>query len=180
MPTELTDEQKGQVFGILSVGCDRQTAADYVGCSLGDLRRTMQRDPAFAARIRRSEAGVELSHMRIVQESATEKQNWRASIWWLERRSPERFARRAGVVTARQLKAFIPILVDIFNEEVHDAADRQRLIARFSRLVDTLDQMLRDSQPGGWDVSVAETGTPLDLDAALLDDEPAPDDSYDQ
>ncbi|MCI0335261.1 MAG: hypothetical protein L0228_18790 [Planctomycetes bacterium] len=171
VPIDLTDEQKGQVFGILSVGCDWQTAADFVGCSLAELRRAMQQDSAFAARVRRSEANVELMHMRIVQESATDKKNWRASIWWLERRSPERFARRAGVVTARQLKAFVSILVDIFSEEVRDAGDRQRLIASFNRVVASLEQMLRDSQPEWADESIWQPLTPPDMDAGLTDDE---------
>ena len=91
----LTDEQKGQICGILSVGCDRETAANFVGCSLADIRRAMQHDRAFAANVRRTEAGVELSHMRTVQEAAKEAKNWRASVWWLERRSPERFGHAA-------------------------------------------------------------------------------------
>src|SRR5687768_13729973 len=93
-PIPLTDEQKSQIRGILSVGCDRQTAVDYVGCSLADIRRAMLEDAAFMADVRRAEAGIELMHMRNVQEAAEKKKEWRASVWWLEQRSPERFARK--------------------------------------------------------------------------------------
>ena len=60
----------------------------------------MLRDADFAAEVRRAEAPVELSHMRNVQNAAQDGKNWRASVWWLERRSPERFGPRgAGTVT---------------------------------------------------------------------------------
>ncbi len=144
----LTDEQKTQIRGILSVGCDRQTAVDYAGCSLTDIRRSMQQDAMFMAEVRRAEAGIELMHMRNVQEAAEQKKEWRASVWWLEQRSPERFARKVGTMTAKQLKAFSAMLLDIYRQEVHDAADRERLIARFNRLMDTLEQMFADAQPG--------------------------------
>ena len=166
IPSELTDEQKGQIFGILSVGCDRQTAANFVGCSLADIRRTMQHDATFAAGVCRAEAGAELNHMRNVQQAAKDEKHWRASVWWLERRSPERFGPRGpGVVTARQLKAFIEILGDALREEVRDADDRQQIVARLKCLADSIDQMLRDNQmnPSGA-VSTA------DLPAAELAD----------
>jgi hypothetical protein len=145
--SELTDEQKGQVCGILSVGCDRQTAANFVGCSLAGIRRTMQQDAMFAADICRAEAGAELNHMRNIQKAAKDEKHWRASVWWMERRSPERFGPRgAGVVTARQLKAFTEILVEALREDVRDENDRQKIVARLTSLACSVDQMLRDSQ----------------------------------
>jgi hypothetical protein len=141
----LTPEQQEQVIGILSVGCDRQTAADYIGCSLTKMRAALSQDPSFAVRVHRAEAGVELLHMRNVQELSKDKKDWRASVWWLERRSPERYGRRsAGVVTTRQLKAFIAMLVEALHENVHNAEDRERFAARLRTLTETVDQMLRD------------------------------------
>jgi len=133
----LTDEQKGQVCGILSVGCTRETAADFVGCSLGDIGQAMQQDSTFAANILRTEAGSELSHMRNVQQAAKEAKNWRASVWWLERCSPERYGPR-GKVTATQLQAFIDTVVTILNDELQDEADRQRVVARLKNTVGTM------------------------------------------
>src|SRR4051812_28378597 len=98
--TTLTDAQKGQICGILSVGCDRETAANFAGCTTADIGRTMRDDPAFAAHVHRTEAGCEMGHMRTVQEAAKDAKNWRASVWWMERHAPERFGPRgAGVVT---------------------------------------------------------------------------------
>lgn len=153
VPSLLTDDQKRDVRAILSVGCDRQTAADYVGCSLGDLRRVMQHDTAFRTSIRRAEASVELSHMRNVQETAKNKNDWRASVWWLERRSPERFGRRsAGAITARQLQAFVAILVDALKEDVRSEEDRSRIITRLKTIADSANQLLLDARSGQTDV----------------------------
>jgi hypothetical protein len=155
IPAELSDEQKGQVIGILSVGCDRQTAANFVGCSLADLRRAMSQDPAFGAGICRAEAGAELNHMRNLQQASKDEKHWRASVWWLERRSPERFGPRGpGVVTARQLKAFLEILATALRQGVRSAEDRQQIIARLNLLANSVDQMLRDTQ-----VTIAGAGS---------------------
>lgn len=142
----LTDEQKGRIYGILSVGCDRQTAADYMGCSLTELRSVMQHDSTFAKEVRRSEAQVEFNHMQNVHAIARDKKDWRASVWWLERRSPERFARRAGAVTARQLKAYIAVLSELLHEVVPDFKERQTVIDRLHALADDVDKILRDDQ----------------------------------
>jgi hypothetical protein len=168
IPSELTDEQKGQIYGVLSVGCDRQTAAHFVGCSLADIRRAMQHDATFAAGICRAEAGAELNHMRNVQQAAKDEKHWRASVWWLERRSPERFGPRgAGVVTARQLKAYVEILADVLREDVRDADERQQILERLKTLAGSVDQMLRDGQLYLSDMaSTAETAS-----AAIAGDE---------
>jgi hypothetical protein len=143
----LTNEQKGRIYGILSVGCDRQTAADYIGCSLADIRSVMQHDSAFAKEVRRSEAEVEFNHMRNVQAIARDKKEWRASVWWLERRSPERFGRRtAGVVTARQLKTYIAVLSDLLHDVVPDFKERQAAVDQLNALADDVDKILRDDQ----------------------------------
>jgi hypothetical protein len=106
----------------------------------------MQRDRQFAAAVRRAEAGSELSHMRNIQQAAQQAKNWRASVWWLERHSPERFGRRgAGVVTARQIKAFVEMLVEILQVDVKNADERRQVITRLISLSDSVDQMLRDA-----------------------------------
>jgi predicted ATP-dependent protease len=144
---ELTAEQKGQIYGILSVGCDRETAANFIGRSLADIVRAMRQDADFSASVRRTEAAAELNHMRTVQNAAKDEKNWRAAVWWLERRSPERFGSRgAGTVTTRHLKAFLSFIGDCLNTDIHDATDRERVLARLKQhqsIVDDLaDEML--------------------------------------
>src|SRR5690349_10747214 len=107
----LTTEQKNRIYGVLSVGCDRETAANYVGCSTTDLHRAMQQDAEFAAEVRRTEAGTELTHMQTVRRAVEEPKNWRASVWWLEMHAVNRFkARTIGEVTMRQVDEFVNVL----------------------------------------------------------------------
>jgi hypothetical protein len=147
IPIDLTGEQQAQVCGVLSVGCDWHTAANFAGCSLADIRRSMQNSPQFAARVQRAEAGVELSQMRVIQEAAKDPKNWRTAVWWLERHAPERFGpRSAGVVTARQLKAFIAILADVLNGGEQSPIDPTQIIARLKSFSGSVERLLRDER----------------------------------
>jgi hypothetical protein len=143
--TELTSQQKAEICGILSIGCDREAAADYIGCSLADVQKAMRNDPAFLTKVRRVEANAEVTHMRAIVEFAREKKDWKASVWWLERRSPERYGRRsAGAITERQLKEFIAIVADIMRD-VRGTDDRQRVIGKLQSLADAIHNTLRDT-----------------------------------
>jgi hypothetical protein len=126
-----SDAGRRDLLATLMVGCDRETAAHYVGTILSELRRQLAADPHFAADVRRAEARAELAHIRNIYNAASDAKNWRASVWWLERRSPERYGSRgAGVVTERQLQAFVDELAAAFELDVHDGNDRERLLAR--------------------------------------------------
>jgi hypothetical protein len=160
---QLSEQQQQQIRTILTTGCDRQTAVDYVGCTLEELRQAMQLDAAFAGIVRRAEAAAEVRHMQNVEESAKQEKNWRASVWWLERRSPERFgARGPGAMTARQLKEFNAVLTAMLVEEVQNVADRRRIVERLSQVVAQLEQGLRDSQSQWLNLLLADEGPATD------------------
>ena len=130
-----TSEQKAQVCAIAAVGCDRQIAAHYLGCRPEDLRGELERDTSFANDLVQAEAQAELGHMRNVKQAAAEEKNWRASVWWLERRAPDRYARRdAGAMSATQIQRFIESLSTLIAEEVRHAPDRDRLLERLQEL----------------------------------------------
>lgn len=145
---ELTPAQKSQVCSVLAVGCDRQTAVDYVGCSLAELRRALVADRSFLALVRRTEASIELTHMNNVKKAADSQKAWRASVWWLERRSPERYARRADSVTPGQLRAFVELVGDVLDETVRDADDRRHVLARLAELAQSAERMTRAVRDG--------------------------------
>jgi hypothetical protein len=134
LPNLLTDEQKGRICGVLAVGCDRITAANYVGCAVADIGHTMEHDPSFAANLLRTEAATEVAHMRNIQKMAEDPKNWRASVWWLERRAPERYGPRgAGELTLRQIGEFLDVVAQILCEEVFDEEIRQKIMGRLDR-----------------------------------------------
>jgi hypothetical protein len=152
---QLSDDQKHKICLYLSTGCDRETAAKLTHCAHWDMHYAMLRDTNFAADVRRAEGASELVHVRNVQNAAQDVKNWRASVWWLERRSPERYGKRdANTVTTRHLKAFVAQLVSVVVEELPDASDRQRIVDRFGQLLRELDQLVFE-EPGAPSSSTA-------------------------
>jgi hypothetical protein len=144
--TLLTDEQKSRICGVLSVGCDRETAVDFIGCTSRDLHRTMQHDPEFAVQVRRTEAANEVTHMRSLHEVAKDPKNWRISVWWLEMRSPERFKPRNGKsVTLPQLDEFLNVLAEIIGDEVESEDDQTRVLDRMMESLRELKDRVQDA-----------------------------------
>src|SRR5438128_2011358 len=90
----LSDDQKRELCLITQLGCDRITARNYLAVSAEQLRAELQRNAEFARQLARAEAAAELQHMRNVHQASQADKNWRTSVWWLERRAPERFGRR--------------------------------------------------------------------------------------
>lgn len=131
----LTPEQKREVCTIAAVGCDREIAARYLGCRPAELQEEVNADAQFARQLAQAEAGAELVHMKNLKVAAQEEKNWRASVWWLERRSPQRYGRRAAdAVPAAQVQQFVEALAAIIAEEVREPEDRDRLLARLGEL----------------------------------------------
>lgn len=131
----LTPQQKRDVALILGAGCDRQTAAHFVGCDVPTLNREAQGDPDFSAEMLRSEAGCELSHMRTLQQASRDPKHWRSSVWWLERHSPDRFgSRRADAIGRVEVSRFVASLAEAIAAVVRAKADRQRLLSHIDEL----------------------------------------------
>ncbi|MGL4512312.1 MAG: hypothetical protein ACRCT8_04420 [Lacipirellulaceae bacterium] len=139
----LTEEQKRDVVAILALGCDRETAAKYAGLTAAGLDDEARRDADFAVELRRAEAGCELGHMRVVQQAAREEKQWRASLWWLERRAPDRYAKRdPGLVTRRELARFLNTVAGGIAAEVRSEEDRQRVLDRLAVLAEAIGDPL--------------------------------------
>jgi hypothetical protein len=143
--TGISSEEQARVLGVLTVGCDRETAAAYIGRSPDDITRAMRNDPSFAKEVRRTEASVEVSHMRNLRDAAKDPKNWRISVWWLERRCPERYgARTPGTVTTKQLRAFIQIVGENLNTDIRDPIDRERVAGRLRQVEQYIDRLEND------------------------------------
>ena len=136
----LTEAQKSEFCSIVRFGCDRVTAGKYLGCSMQQLRSTLQHDPQFAKQLARAEATPELMHMRNLQNAAKDEKHWRASIWWLERCVPERYARRnPDSISAAQLRQVVKQLADAIAGEVSDLDDRTRLMKRLASIAGSIE-----------------------------------------
>ena len=134
-----TDEQKRECCLMLSIGCDRETACNYLGVTAEQLRSEMQLDVDFLKKLLRAEATPEFNHMRNLYNAAKDEKHWRASVWWLERRAPERYARRApNAVTPSQLQQVIATLTEAIAGEVNNQQDRRRVLARLEQIAVSL------------------------------------------
>jgi len=120
---------------IVLIGCDRETASKYLGCTLGQLQGALRQDPQFAKQLARAEATPEFIHMRNLHNAAKDEKHWRVSVWWLERCAPERYARRnPDSISAAQLRQIIKQLANAIAGEVASRDDRQRLLARLANI----------------------------------------------
>lgn len=149
-----TDEQKRECCLMVSIGCDRETACNYLGKTAEELRLEMRSDAEFRRQLLRAEATPEFNHMRNLYQAAKDAKHWRASVWWLERRAPERYARRLpDSLTTDELSRFVEELAEAILGEVNNDRDRRRLLARLIELTDNVqegtfdhDQQLQPAQ----------------------------------
>lgn len=136
-PLQLTDDQRQQYCSLLMIGCDRDTASKYLGFTTQQLDEILQENAEFMRQALKAEGAAEFHQMKNLHEATKDAKQWRASVWWLERRAPARFARRAAnAITATEWNSFLTAIVDAIVAEVTSEADRQRLIARIARLSD--------------------------------------------
>ncbi len=146
-PNRFTSEQKRECCLMISMGCDRETACNYLGKTAEELRYELRHDLAFRKQLLRAEATPEFNHMRNLYKAAQDEKHWRASVWWLERRAPERYARRPpGALTAPQLRQVIEELAETIVGEVNNPQDRQRLLARLVLIAERLRSDSFESQ----------------------------------
>lgn len=133
MAAKLDEFKKREIAAIVAVGGSRRTAARYVECSPETIRRHARRDAAFATRLQRAEAQLEVVHLTNIETGG--KKNWRASAWILERMFPERYGRRAATsITAERLADILGQVADVVCNEVQSPADRRRVQAALTKL----------------------------------------------
>ena len=67
-----------------------------------------------------------------------DEKHWRASVWWLERRVPERYGKRVPeAISQEQIHQIIEHLSDAIVEEIADEGTRERLLQRFTKIAST-------------------------------------------
>ena len=133
--TVLDDLKKHEILAILAVGCSQRTAARYVGCAPSTIRRTAQRDPAFAKELGRVECQSEIANLKNIQKAARQEKYWRAAAWALERKNPEDFARRGpDVISVDQLKQVLAGFAELIVAEVPVAKYRKNILKRLGAL----------------------------------------------
>jgi hypothetical protein len=139
-PPVLDGAKKREICAILAVGCNRATAALYVGCHPDTIRNTAQRDGQFALDLERAESQHEVKHLAFINKAAEEGKYWRAAAWALERKYPGRYGpRRPDMFTVEQVSHVLGQFAGVILAEVPDASQRQRILARLSDLTAGLE-----------------------------------------
>jgi len=113
----MTQETIAAILRTIRLGLHPDRAAQAHGISPGTMRAHKKRHPEFATAIKEAEAAAENTFLgRIMQH--TERQ-WTAAAWMLERRWPDRWAKRdPDLVAAAKLKPAgdgptVPNLLDL-------------------------------------------------------------------
>ena len=144
----LDEIKKREICAILSVGCSRRTAANYVRCAVDTIRRTAERDSAFNEQLKQAESRHEILHLKNINEAAKSKQYWRAAAWALERKYPQRYGQRhPATITVDQISHLMAQFAEIVMDEV-PAQCRKNVLARVEALAASLEQLpARKAEP---------------------------------
>lgn len=135
------EKDKGRVLGMVFMGCDAEVAARSVGWTEKQFAEQLARDPVFAQDLALNEGNAELHHMKTVHTAAKEPKNWRASAWWIARRTARRRDDKlAGAISISAIQQFLEDLVDIVFQEVTDEECCDRLVARVLSMANQIDR----------------------------------------
>jgi hypothetical protein len=155
-PPVLDESKRREILAILTMGCSQAAAADYVGCSISTIRRTLERDPLFAQSIGRARSNAEVGLVRNIRTAADSGKYWRAAAWALERFFPARYNPGAlQTITPEQLAQVITQLAEMIVQQVPVERYRKNILKAVDALLRSLGQTLsRDVDP---DVEPAKT-----------------------
>jgi len=132
----LDEAKKGEILAILSVGCSRETAARYVGCSTYVIDRAAQRDSQFADQLRRADIRAEVGCLKSIQKAARQERYWRAAAWAMERRNPAEYALRpAATMTYAEVEQLLEQIARLIVESLPASRQRQALLRRLQSRV---------------------------------------------
>ena len=141
----LDNDTKNHLIALLQNGCERDTAAHFCGLSAADVQQAIDGDEVWRRDVLRAEAAYEFRHLQKLQQAAGDSKNWRISVWCLESRWPERYARRAFTVAPQQLRQFVDQLAGVLNDEVSDVDCRERVLNKLATLVGEVESQMEDS-----------------------------------
>lgn len=77
----------------VAYGVDPEQAATAAGFTMDEIRKFAEGSENFKRECAKAAVMAERSAIRCISESVG-KQSWMAATWWLERRHPERYAKR--------------------------------------------------------------------------------------
>ncbi len=143
-PPVLDEGKQREIVAIISMGCSRRTAAQYVGCDPKTIQNTAERDEKFAEKLDRGQSQAVVTHVKNINSAAKKAQYWRAAAWALERLNPEEYATpHPDTISLEQVSRLLDCFAQIVIEAVPVDAYRKSIIKR----VGELTKMVSESVP---------------------------------
>lgn len=87
------DEILAKLVELISTGVSYQNAAIAVGIGKTTLARWKKEDQEFRAALKRAEAQAHARAVKCISDQWDK--SWQSAAWWLERRYPHKYAKRA-------------------------------------------------------------------------------------
>ena len=148
-PPVLDDGKRREILAILSTGCSQAVAAEYVGCSVSTIQRTVERDPLFAESLGKARNNAELGLVRNIRNAANNEKYWRAAAWALERFFPNKYhPGTPHVISAEQLALVLTQFAHMIVEQVPVARYRKNIIKGLESMVRSLGQTIAEEAAG--------------------------------
>lgn len=104
-PITLTDEIADELVALIRIGMSKHKAAACVGVERRKFQDWIARGAKqesgplreFSDRIKAAEAQAEARDLKVIDDAATQRGDWRASAWRRERLQPDRYAQRLEI-----------------------------------------------------------------------------------
>lgn len=143
-PPVLDEGKQREIVAIISMGCSRRTAAQYVGCDRKTIQNTAERNEKFAEKLERAQSQAVVTHVKNINSAAKKAQYWRAAAWALERLNPEEYATpHPDMISLEQVSRMIDGFARIVIDAVPVDAYRKSIIKRLGDLT----KMVSESVP---------------------------------
>ena len=144
-PPVLDDGKRREILAILSTGCSQAVAAEYVGCCVSTIQRTVERDPLFAESLGKARNNAELGLVRNIRNAANNEKYWRAAAWALERFFPNKYHPGSPhLISAEQLALVLTQFAHMIVEQVPVARYRKNIIKGLESMVRSLGQTIAE------------------------------------
>lgn len=89
-PTKYTEEKANHLAALLKGGCTRKDAAGSIGIDYHTLLDWLERRPAFADLVEKSESFCAVNMTTILTKAAKDDPRW--ALEWLKRRRPDEWS----------------------------------------------------------------------------------------
>ena len=127
------DEDKQRICELVRLGCTPEKAAAHVGWSACQLHRLAEQDKAFGRSLREAERSFEVRNLLHLYHAG--EKHWQAAAWLLERRYPDRYARRPPqVMTAKEVETCLTRFTQIVLDHIPEPDRRRHIEAALSEL----------------------------------------------